>query len=106
METRFATYNIEFIETSFSNDHWNFSKTVVVRAYVENKIIAKNTYGYLDVEAVYQKIIKGESINLDNCYVKNFSSIELNKALNSDSNSYIELENFSAQNSFFDCTDL
>jgi ion channel len=104
METRFATYNIEFIETSFSNDHWNFSKTVIVRAYVENKIIAKNTYGYLDVEAVYQKIIKGESINLDSCYVKNFSSIELNKVLNSDGNSFIELENFSAQNAFFDCT--
>jgi uncharacterized protein YjbI with pentapeptide repeats len=104
METRFATYNIEFLDTPFTSNHWNFSKTVVVRAYVENKIIAKNTYGYLNVDTVYKKIIAGKSINLDNCYLKNFSSIALKEVLNVDENSFVELESFSAQNAFFDCT--
>ncbi len=104
METRFATYKIEFTDKAFSNEYWSFSKTVIVKAYVENKIISKNTYGYLDVESVYQKIKEGVTLNFDNCYLKNFSSLHLKNILGFNENKSVIFENFSAQNSFFDCT--
>lgn len=104
MNDKVATYQIKILEEPFSNENWAFSKKVIVSVLIENKIVAKNTYGYLDKDDVYIRYKESKNLNFDRCYIKNFSSTGLKKFFNHDKSSLIEFENFSARDAFFDCT--
>ncbi|MCB9335527.1 MAG: hypothetical protein H6586_05220 [Flavobacteriales bacterium] len=104
MESRIATYQLEFIDEPFKGKNREFKSTVIVRVFIENNLVAKNYYGFITKEEVYQEIAENNYINLDQCYLKNFSAAELRKELKLLENSTVELEKFSAQNAFFDCT--
>ncbi|MCB0401725.1 MAG: two pore domain potassium channel family protein [Flavobacteriales bacterium] len=104
MESRIATYQIEMLDQPFHYEANECSKTVIVRTYVENKLISKTKYGYVTKEEVYEWLKNGQDINLDRCYVKNFSISEYKQSIDYEELTHIELQNFSAQNAFFDCT--
>lgn len=105
MNGKIATYNIEFVDAPFSNQHRKCSTSVIVSVFIENKIVAKNTYGLLTKEELYSEIESNKSVNIDNCYIKNFSVEELKSTvLKIDNSVYLSLNDFSAQSTFFDCT--
>lgn len=104
MNEKAATYQLKFIDKTYSNDYWTFNKKVIVSIYIENKIISKNTYGLLTHGDILEKFEKTKSLNLDGCYIKNFSTTELKSKLGDDNTSSLLFESFSAQDTFFDCT--
>ncbi len=104
MESRIATYTAEILSEPFQYENNNCDKTVIIRTYVENKLVTKTKYGYLTKEEIYEKLKREEDINIDRCYVKNFSISEYKKLIDYEELTHIQLNNFSAQNAFFDCT--
>lgn len=104
MESRIATYQLEFLDEPFKGKSREFQSTVIVRVFIENNLVAKNYYGFITKEEVYKELAQNNQINLDQCYLKNFSATELKKELNIDEQEHFELQHFSAQNAFFDCT--
>jgi len=82
----------------------SFSKTAVISFFDENdKKVVVFKYGVLTKEEIFEKIDKGEDLNLNGTYVLNFSLTDyrVNKGL--DDSVYIALKNFSAKKAFFDC---
>ncbi len=82
----------------------SFSKTAVISFFDENnKKVLVFKYGVISSEEIFEKIDKGEDINLNNAYVLNFSLTDyrVNKGL--DDSVLISLKNFSAKKTFFDC---
>jgi len=104
MESKIATYQLEILDEPFKTNSRSCKKTVIVRVFVENKLIAKNYYGYINKEDFYEEYTKSRKLNFDNCYIKNFSSAEFKEKLNIDKQEYLELESFSAKKAFFDST--
>src|ERR1035437_8185853 len=82
----------------------NFSKTAILSFFDENnKKVLVFKYGVISNEEIFEKIDKGEDINLNNAYVLNFSLTEYRTQKGFDDSVYISLKNFSAKKSFFDC---
>jgi hypothetical protein len=104
MENKVATYQIEILNEPFHFEENTCKQTVIVKAYIENKLVTKTKYGLVTVEEVYSKLKKEEAINLNRCYVKDFSISEYKKSIGFEELTHIELKDFVAENAFFDCS--
>ena len=104
MESKIATYHIEVLEDSFQFEDNSCKQTVIVKTFVENKLVTKTKYGLVEKETIYECLKNGESINLNRCYVKDFSISEYKKLIDFEELTHIELTNFIAENAFFDCS--
>lgn len=104
MESLVATYKVEIIDEPFQYEENQSSKTVIVRTYVENKLVTKVKYGFVTKEQIYERLKTNESINLDRCYVHDFSISEYKKSIDYEDLTHIELNDFSAEYAFFDCS--
>ncbi len=104
MESNIATYQIEVLNEPFQFEENNCKQTVTVKTYVENKLVTKTKYGLVAKETIYNQLKNGEDINLTRCYVKDFSISEYKKSIEFEDLTHIELENFVAENAFFDCS--
>src|SRR6201997_3174929 len=81
-----------------------FSKTAIVSFFDENnKKVVVLKYGVISNEEIFEKIDKGEDINLNSAYVLNFSLTDYRVQKGLDDSVLISLKNFSAKKSFFDC---
>ena len=81
-----------------------YNQTANVSFFDENnKKVCIHKFGVITNEEIFEKIDKGEDLNLNNAYIKNFSLTEyrVNKGL--DDSVYIKLTNLSAKKTFFDC---
>jgi len=103
MESKIATYHIEVLNESFQFDKNSCEQTVVVKTYIENKLVSKTKYGLVTKEEIYNQLKQGDEINLNRCYVKDFSISEYKKLIDFEELTHIELNNFVAENAFFDC---
>ena len=74
-------------------------KTITVTLFYEDGVQEDKEYGYVTHEEVYEQINKGEDINLNQCYIKDFSSIKYVKMYDKK----CILKHFSAYGSFLDC---
>lgn len=104
MESKVATYQIELLEEEFQYEDSTCKQTIVASTYVENKLVSKHKYGYVTKENVYEALKQNQSVNLNHCYVKDFSISEYKKSINCEELKSIELIDFIAENAFFDCT--
>lgn len=104
MESLVATYKVEIIDKPFHFEEHHCEKTVVVEAYVENKLVSKTKYGYVTCQEVFKDLKDGKDINLDRCYIHDFSISAYKKEIDFEDLTHIELQNFSAEHAFFDCT--
>jgi uncharacterized protein YjbI with pentapeptide repeats len=79
-------------------------KTAVIHFYDENrKRISTYKFAIISADEIYEWIRGVEEINLDNCYVKDFS-LEKYRSINGlGKHAVVKLHNFSARNTFFDC---
>lgn len=80
-----------------------YPQTATLTFYdINNFIIDSIDYGFLTTNEIYDQIEKGESLNLDYCYVKNFSlsTYRLTRLL--EVNEIIKLYTVNARNAFFD----
>lgn len=80
------------------------NSTAVITFFDENnKRVSVYRLGVITKEEIYDRIDKGETVNLSHCYVKDFSLTEYRANKGFDDHRYVPLTNFSARKAFFDC---
>ena len=104
MESNIATYQIELLNEAFQFESNSCEQTIVVKTYVENKLVTKTKYGLVLKETIYEKLSNGEAICLDRCYVKDFSISEYKKSIGHDDLKHLDVVGFIAEEAFFDCS--
>jgi len=65
-------------------------------------IIEKRKYGVIDIESLYDKINKGEDIDLTHCYISNFSTNDYRTKFKLKKDEYIDIKNFNVNDAFFE----
>ncbi|MFO7828912.1 MAG: potassium channel family protein [Bacteroidales bacterium] len=100
----YLTYKIKIKDTPFETEAGKkFDHTAAISFLDANKKeIAYVELGYVDKEEIYQLIDDHKPVNLDHCYIENFSLADYRESRAIDKKTYIKLHQFSAFNSFFD----
>ena len=81
-----------------------FEKTVLVNLFNDSgKKIEVLEYAWMDKNEIFRLIENEQDINLNNCYVKDFSLSEYRNSKGLSERSVIKLQSFSARRTFFDC---
>ena len=102
MENTIPTYQVEIVDKSFSLKERVCEKTVIVKTFIGNKILTSKKYGLVAKEEIYNLLKQGKSINLSECYVKDFSVNEYKKNNKLEKVNTLEINDFLAENAFFD----
>lgn len=68
---------------------------------IRGKIMFAKDYGHLKTEQIYERIELEQSINLDYCYVHNFSMAAYLSTRIIQKKSYVDIKSISAQDAFF-----
>lgn len=101
MSQRF--YEIEILDESIVFNDIHYEKSVRIIQYYAQKRITERYFGLVDVEKIYHWLDARRDINLNNCYIKNFSISEYRRTRGMDERARIEVKSFIAENAFFDC---
>jgi hypothetical protein len=104
MEMIYASYKVEIKKLKFISDSdQKFPRTAIVTFLDEKEQeIGTELFGNRDTGDIYSIIEKGEELNLDNCYIEDFSLSYYRQYNGIDRKEYIKLNRFSANNSFFE----
>ncbi|NOQ27217.1 MAG: hypothetical protein GQ564_17790 [Bacteroidales bacterium] len=100
----FFNYKTKIKDTPFKTESGKvYENTAAISLLDENKKeIAYIELGFVDKEEIYQLIEQERAINLDNCYVENFSLTEFRESRNIEKKSFVKIHQFSAYHTFFD----
>jgi len=100
------SFNIDISDKEFNTGHIVTKKTARITFVDNHENIQQITeYGVVDKQLVYNSIKQGLEINLDKCYVNNFSLCEYRQMNNIQDVDRVELLNFSADYAFFEADD-
>jgi len=104
MVFHYSDFKVEIKNLKFTSDDGNrFPKTAIINFLDKaGKVSSVELMGYIPTEDIYDKIKRLDPINLDYCYVHNFSLSLYRDRNNLDKKSIIQLPEFSARNAFFD----
>lgn len=100
----YKNYTVRIINRNFTNEAGIvFPKTAIVTLYDNDYEDGfTHDYGFLDTEIIYDLIDNTEeTINLDECYIENFSLTAYRRTRLIDKKAIIKLKGFSARNSVF-----
>jgi len=100
----FISYKVKIRDTEFvTPDGVKYSNTAAISFFDKNKKeLSYIELGYIDSSAVYDKIKNNLSVNIDYCYIEEFSLSKYRKISNLDIEELISIKSFSAKNSIFD----
>jgi uncharacterized protein YjbI with pentapeptide repeats len=97
------SYVVTILEESCEINGCVFDSTVLVVLRDANQnLIIQQKLGLVNSHIIYEKIRRGEKVELSNCYVKNFSSEEYRKLYGLSKDQKIEITDFTAENAFFE----
>ncbi len=104
MIQNFFNYKTKIKDTPFKTEAGKkYKNTVAISFLDENKKeVAYIELGFIDKEEIYQLIDNEKLVDLDHCYVENFSLVEYRESRNIEKKSYVKIHGFSAYNTFFD----
>ncbi len=104
MISEFSTYKTKIKYKEFTNSSGvKFENTVAITFYDGyKKEIYYQEFGFASTEEIYNKIKNSENINIDDCYIENFSLEEFRTNNQIAENEVVKLANFSAINSVFE----
>ncbi len=97
-------FKVEIKNSKFSSDAGVvFPKTAIVSFLLANQTVSSvEQYGYMETEEIYRMIKNNQPVNLDHCYIKDFS-LSVYRTLNKlEKKDYVPIQSFSANHSFFD----
>jgi len=100
MQYEFKITNNKFVRSS---DKKVFNKTVVLTLYNDKGEENNKDYGFIDRNDVYKLIDEGKEINLDQCYIEDFSLREYRNTKGKNEFEYTEMKDVSAIEAFFNC---
>ncbi|MBI3501507.1 MAG: potassium channel family protein [Bacteroidetes bacterium] len=104
-EPELNDFKVTLLEKKFiSSSGTEFSKTAQID-FFDAKGRKKETkeFGFVSAGELYEKMENGQPVNLNECYVQNFSLGEFRKQRALSEMHPVHLKIFSAKNSFFDC---
>ncbi len=104
MIPHFSTYKIKVKDKEFiSPEGTTFSHTAILTFFDENhKEVHYHEMAYIDVQVVYDAITQKLPINVDYCFIENFSIEFYRKNLGIEAETLIEILDFSAKNAIFE----
>ena len=104
MISNYHSYSVNIINRKFFTDKGQeFEKMALINFYDSKaQLIISEEYGYIETEKIYDALDKNGTVNLDNCYVKNFSLTAFRRIKLIDKKQYIKLKGISAKDAFFD----
>ncbi|OFX47157.1 MAG: hypothetical protein A2046_01640 [Bacteroidetes bacterium GWA2_30_7] len=104
MITNFYSYKVKIRNNQFvAEDGRVFENTASISFFDENKKeLAFKEYGYIDTEDIFKLIDNNEAINLNNCYIENFSLSIYRNSRNIDKDNIVKIKSLSAENSIFE----
>ena len=97
------TYTIEILNEPISFESVSYLNSVKLTEYSAQKKINEHRLGFITKEEIYYNLSKGNKINLDHSYVKDFSVSEYRKLNNLAVNEKVYINSISAVFTFFDC---
>ncbi len=100
----YFNYKVKIKDTPFATETGKKYRNTAALSFLDEnkKEIAYIELGFIDCEEIYQLIDQGKAINIDQCYVENFSLNDYRESRNIDKKAYVKLHQFSAYNTFFD----
>ena len=100
----FFNYEVKIKDSLFiSKSGLKYENTVAISFFDANKKeIACIELGFVKAEHIYRLIDEGEPINIDQCYVEDFSLDDYRASRNMGRMSYVKINGFSAYGTFFD----
>jgi hypothetical protein len=104
MVTGYTTYKVEVKNVKFiSDDGRTCPRTAIVTfTNEEGEMIGSELFGAVDVSLIYNLIKEGKDINLDNCYISEFSISSFRRYNSIEKKVLVPIKGFSAKNAFFE----
>lgn len=103
MKAATVSYKVKILdEETVLENGITHSRTAIIEKWKNNHQLASRKYGAPDLEDIYSKIRKKEDINLDFCYLKDFSLADYKKKHGLSETEELEIKSFSANHAFFD----
>jgi len=108
MISEFSSYKVKIRDNEFVTPAGNtFTHTAAISFFDNNK---KELFyielGYIDANKIYDMIKAGESVNLDNCYIEEFSLSKFRKAQGMSAEDQVIIKSFRAKDSIFDAVEV
>ncbi|MBK6525908.1 MAG: hypothetical protein IPG07_10375 [Crocinitomicaceae bacterium] len=101
MSDRF--YTVEILNEPISFGTISYLNSVKLSEYAAQKKIGEHKLGYLTKEDIYFKIDRGQHINIDQAYIKDFSLTDYRATRNLAVNEKVTIAGISSCFAFFDC---
>ncbi len=104
MTTEYANYRVDIKDVKFVNDDGRkYPKTAII-TFIDftGKETDTQLFGVIDVKLIYELIKEGKDINLDDCYISDFSLSAYRRFNNIEKKVPVPLNGFSAKNAFFE----
>ncbi|MCK5823197.1 MAG: hypothetical protein KAG95_04280 [Bacteroidales bacterium] len=104
MISNYYSFKVNIVDKIFYTEEGNeFPKTAIITLFDKNnKVIISKDFGYIDTIDIYNHIDKNEQLNLDYCYIKNFSITTYRRLRLIDKKDYVSIKGISAKHAFFD----
>lgn len=104
MVTGYTSYKTEIKNVKFiAGDGRTCKQTAIVTLYGSNgEEIGSELFGVIEISEIYRMIKEGDELNLDNCYISDFSLSAYRRYNGLDKKDFVKLKKFSARNSFFE----
>jgi hypothetical protein len=104
MTTGYSDYRVEIKSVKFiTDDGRTFPKTAIVTFFdKQGRDIDTELFGIPDAASIHDAIKEGKDLNLDNCYIPDFSLAAYRQHNNLDKKDHVAITKFSARYAFFE----
>lgn len=104
MLSGYSTYRVEIKDEEFlAEDGRIYPRTAIITFYDKShEQIGSEHYGAPETTEIYKMIEKGENLNLDNLFIKDFSLGTYRRHHGLGKKEFVELKSLSARNTFFE----
>ena len=104
MTTGYSDFRVEIKNVKFSSEEGRTYPRTAIVTFVNSrgKDISTELFGVTDINGVYDLILKGQDVNLDNLYVSEFSLSAYRRQNNLEKKTAIPIKSLSARNAFFE----
>ncbi len=106
MAHSFDTFKVELIDRAYlRNDGFTTPRTARIQLFdIRGKVIVEYALAAPIIPEIYEAIGRGETVNLDECYLHGFSLTACRRFLIQDKNTVVKINGFSARNAVFETT--
>ncbi len=104
MVTTYASYRVDIKNVKFiADDGRTFHRTAIITLFgSEGEEAGSELFGVLDAAEIFAIIKEGGDLNLDNCYVNDFSLSNYRRINGLEKKDLVQIKNLSARGAFFE----